>query len=113
MDTVQAFAMGESSRGKEPKVFDWDKAAQIIKDRGAQSASAGLAQDWEWTAGLILKDGNPIPADDTYTYLASTWATPTLRINGENIECYKMKSETPGWGSDTYWPQSALDIFNA
>ena len=113
MDTLQAFAMGQANRGKELKVFDWDKAAQILKDRNATSAMAGLIEDWGWTAGEILEDGKPVPADDTHTYLASTWATPTLCIDGENIECYKMKSEAPGWDSDTYWPQSALDIFNA
>lgn len=113
MDTMTAFALGMANQGREEKVFDWDKAAQEIKNRGATSASAGLIEDWGWTAGSILSDGKPIPADDTYTFLSSTWATPVLRIDGENIECYKMQSEVPGWSSDTYWPQSALDILNA
>jgi hypothetical protein len=107
MDTLSAFIRGEASRDKELKVFDWVKAARIIKERAAKSASAGLAGDWEWTGGEILSDGLPIPQGETYVYLASTWATPELSIDGEVMDCYKMQSETPGWDSDTYWPEDA------
>lgn len=108
MDTYSAFALGQANRDKEQKVFDWDKAAQIIRDSGAQEAYAGLAQDWEWTGGQILEGG--LPYRDGYTFLASTWATPELEIDGERVDCYKMESETPGWDSDTKWPESALKI---
>ncbi len=108
MDTMKAFVMGEVSRGKEMMVFDWDKAATLIKERGAKNASAGLSGDWEWTGDEILRDGS-IP-DDSYTFLASTWATPELNIGGDLIDCYKMESETDGWGSETFWPKSARMI---
>ncbi len=108
MDTMCAFAMGEANRGKEMMVFDWNKAAALIKERGAKNASAGLSGDWEWTGGKILKDGK-IP-EDSYTYLASTWATPEIEIDGEIIDCYKMESETDGWDSGTFWPESAKAI---
>lgn len=107
MDTMSAFVMGQANQGNEMKVFDWDKAAQLIKERKATTASAGLSGDWEWTGGDILRDGVPVPQDNTYCYLASTWATPELEIDGEIIECYRMQSDTPGWDSDTYWPESA------
>lgn len=110
MDTISAFANGMANRGKEMKVFDWNKAATLIKERNATSASAGLAGDWGWTGGDILRDGKPVPADDTYTYLASTWATPQLDIDGEVIDCYVMESATDGWDAGTYWPSSALAI---
>lgn len=112
MDSLSAFAMGMANQDKELKVFDWEKAAQIIKDRGATNAGAGLSGDWEWTGGEILRDGKPVPQDDTYTFLASTWATPELEIDGELIDCYRMQSATPGWDSGTYWPKEALDILN-
>lgn len=32
MDTLLAFEMGRANRGKELMVFDWDKAATIIKE---------------------------------------------------------------------------------
>ena len=110
MDSMSAFLLGEANRGKEMMVFDWDKAARIIKERNAKNASAGLAGDWEYTGGSILAEGNPIPQHETYTYLASTWATPELEVDGETIDCFKMESETPGWNEKTYWPDSALAI---
>jgi hypothetical protein len=113
MDTFSAFALGEANRGKEPKVFDWDRAAKLIVERGAKNAEAGLAGDWDATGGAILADGKPVPRDETYAYLASTWATPELDIDGDVIECYRMASTTPGWDSATYWPDSALAILAA
>lgn len=109
MKSLLAFTMGEANRGKELMVFDWDKAATLIKERNAQEASAGLSGDWGWTGGDILRDGQIIT--DDYTFLASTWATPELGIDGEIIPCYRMKSDTPGWDYDTKWPESAMAIF--
>ena len=114
MDTMTAFAMGEANRHRDSMVFDWDKAAAIIKERGALNASAGLSGDWEWTGGDILVDGK-IP-EDSYTFLSSTWATPELEIDGKIIECYKMQGEVDGWDSSTFWPDSAraiLDVLDA
>lgn len=113
MDTMSAWAMGQANCGKELMVFDWDKAATIIKERNAKEASAGLAGDWEYTGGDILDNGKPVAKEETYTFLASTWATPELAIGSDIIDCYKMQSEVPDWSSDTYWPQSALDILNS
>ena len=113
MDSLSAFAMGQANRGKEMMVFDWDKAARLIKEQNAQNASAGLAADWEYTGGAILADGRLVPQDDTYVFLASTWAIPELQIDCEMVDCFKMQSETPGWDSETYWPESALAILAA
>ena len=33
MKTLDAFAMGQANRFKEPMVFDWHKAARLIKDK--------------------------------------------------------------------------------
>jgi hypothetical protein len=111
MDTMTAFAMGEANRGKELMVFDWDKAAQMIKDSGFKDAVAGLAGDWEWTGGYIFENKKPNMED--YTYLSSTWATPEISVDGNVCDCFKMQSEVPVWGSDTKWPQSALNILNS
>jgi hypothetical protein len=114
MDTMSAFAMGEAHRGERAKVFDWDKAAAILANGRVQSAGAGLSNDWDYTGGDILRDGEPVDSDDTYTYLASTWATPELMIHGETcIPCWRWEDESPGWGSETYWPDSARAIFAA
>ena len=108
MDTFKAFMLGEANRGKELMVFDWNKAAEIIKDRKPKVAFAGLCGDWEYTGGIIYEDGKIIT--DSYTYLASTWAIPELDVDGEIISCYKMKHEVPRWDSDTKWPVSARKI---
>ena len=109
MNTLDAFRMGELNRGKEMMVFDWTKAAQIIKERQPETAVAGLEDDYEYTAGVIWAYGRIV--DDDYTYLASTWATPTIILNGdEEIPCFRMESETPGWDSDTKWPDEARKI---
>lgn len=108
MNTLAAFAMGEANRHRELMVFDWDEAARIIEERGARTAYAGLCNDWEYTGGCIFKNGEPYR--ESYTYLSSTWAVPQLEIDGETFDCYRMRSETPGWDAYTKWPESALAI---
>ena len=107
MDTFSAFAMGLANRDKELMVFDWDKAARLIRESGCHVAEAGLRGDWEWTGGVIYDDG--IVTDD-YTYLASTWAGPLLKLDGDVVECYRMEHEVPGWGANTKWVESARKI---
>lgn len=111
MDTMAAFLRGEVNRGKPQKAFDWDAAAKILVERGATEAEAGLEGDLEWTGGPILRDGKPVPEDDTYTYLSSTWATPVLIIGYEEIPCWRFESES-GYDAHTYWPASALTILD-
>lgn len=109
MDTMQAWARGEANRGKPLMVFDWHKAARLIKELKPKFVTAGLSGDWEWTGGTIYDNG---PVHDCYTYLASTWATPEISIDGNVFDCFIMESETE-WRADTKWPQSAIDILNS
>lgn len=111
MNTTAAFAMGRMNRGHELMVFDWDKAARLIREYQPKYADAYLYSDREWTGGTIYIDNKPV--FDDYTYLASTWATPMLDMDGVDIECYKMQHEVPEWDSDTKWPASALTILEA
>lgn len=110
MDSSAAFARGEAARlaGSRSRVFDWDRAAQIIADDGITHASAGLSQDWEWTGGDILRDG--LPVHDGGTFLASTWAIPELDTSMDGpVPCWRWKDETE-WDASTVWPDSALSI---
>jgi hypothetical protein len=109
MDSLTAFAFGQAHRNDPARVFDWDRAAALIREREPREASAGLGGDWEWTGGSIWRDGAPVPRDETYTYLSSTWATPELDLDGEVIDCWVWRDGS-GWDSDTYWPDSALAI---
>lgn len=113
MDTLSAFARGEANRGKESMVFDWNKAAHLIKERNAKYANAGLEGDWEWTGGNIWDVSKGGIVEDDYTYLSSTWATPEIEIDGETEDCYLMQSQTENWDSETKWPDSAKAIIQS
>ena len=108
MNTWMTIAAKEAYSGRKLMVFDWDKAARLIRERKPKCASAGLQRDWEYTGGTIYEDEKPVI--NAYTYLASTWAIPEINLDGDVIECYRMEHEVPEWGSKTKWPQSALDI---
>ena len=83
-------------------VFDWAKAEEILASRGWPDAEAGLAGDWGSTSGEIVRDG--APCWDSYTYLASIWAIPSLLIDGEEIACWRWQEEVPDWDCKTKWP---------
>lgn len=112
MNTQQAIAnnLAAQASGATPRVFDWVKAAQILKERQPDVASAGLQYDWWWTAGEIWRNGSP--ELDSYTYLASNWATPLLVIGDEEIECWRYVTDTPGWNAGTTWPPEALAVLH-
>lgn len=87
-------------------VFDWVKAAQMIKALNANEASAGLDGNWEWTAGCIYQDGRPVL--NATPFLASAFLTPKLLIAGELHECFVMEDDRPDWNEHTVWPPEAL-----
>lgn len=111
MDSISAYLRGQVARerGDEQRVFDWEKAATIIKKKKVKNADAGLAGDLEWTGGSILVNGKPNKNSDCM-YLSSNWARPILIINGEEIECWKYQNEVPRWGANTMWPKIAREI---
>jgi hypothetical protein len=114
LDILTAFRNAEANRGKMPMVFDWNKAARLIKEENAKIAKAGLRGCWKDTGGTIWYDGSPINKKDTCerTYLRSTWAVPEIEINGVMHECYIMQDKATEWDAFTYWPESALNIVN-
>lgn len=110
MNTMMAFAMNLAaiSAGTRPRVFDWNKAAEMIRDQNPMDAEAGLGGDWEWTGGCIFRDGHIVT--DDYTYLKSNWAEPQIMLDGgDPIPCW-VYANTVSWDEDTKWPDSALDI---
>jgi hypothetical protein len=114
MDTYQAMAMSDlaAEKGAKQMIFDWHKAAQLIKERQPKVASAGLKSDWEYTGGVIYTAEDGIKAKE-YTYLSSNWATPELNLDGEIIPCFIDQDHNPdGWDSSTSWPDVAVAILN-
>lgn len=118
MNSFEAFIMGEMNRDKTERVFDWDKALKILKEKKAKHAWAGLANDMEYTAGRILVEGKPVT--DSYTYLASTWATPVIVItenkddgylDSDMIECwvYNTEKDNPNkYSAESKWLDLSL-----
>ena len=102
------FNRAEAMRKHEMMVFDWDKAARLIRKHNPEFASAGLQGEWEFSGGLIYAHGRP--TNTSFTHLASTVSVPVLDMDGRVVKCYKMKHEVPEWGAETKWPKSALDI---
>ena len=102
------------AKGAIQMAFDWDKAAQIIKEKLKEypdlSAEAGLEGDWEYTGGIIFEFGKP--ANEEYTYLSSNWATPTLivttDVGEESFECFTEENERFNSGSE--WDEKSLKI---
>ena len=101
--------------GKPLMAFDWDKAAEIIKEKlklhPDLKAEAGLQCDWAYTGGTIFENGKP--TNDEYTYLQSNWAKPTLILEWDGEEQEEIICETEGnerLGSDTKWDEKSLAI---
>ena len=103
-------------KGNPHLAFDWDQAAQIIKDEFEKHpdlvAEAGLQGDWAYTGGTIFEHGQPTNSD--YTYLASLWATPTLILSWDGaeqqeIQCFIREDESR-FTSSSKWDDESLKI---
>jgi hypothetical protein len=102
-------------KGNTQMAFDWDKAAEIIKEKlklhPDLKAEAGLQGDWAYTGGTIFENGKP--TNDEYTFLSSNWAKPTLILEWdgeeqEEIEC--LTDDNERFNSDTKWDDKSLAI---
>lgn len=111
---IQAKIAGEN--GVKIMKFDWDKAAEIIKERFSNHpdllAEAGLQGDWNYTGGEIFEDGKP--TNDECTFLASNWAKPTLILSydgkeQEEIECFTT-DENSRFDETSKWDEHSLKI---
>lgn len=105
----------KKNKGKEMMVFDWDKAARIIKEVQPKCAIAGLREDYGFTSGTIYDKNDGIIMNYDDCYLSSIWAIPDLILcdefhNSITIPCYRYQSEVPDWNEKTLWPDSARKI---
>lgn len=116
MDATTGMRAEMASRnGAKIKALDWDSAAKFIKTAFKAHpdlrVEAGLQNDWEYTGGVIFEDGKP--TNESYTYLASNWAIPTLilewdGVEQEEIECYIEENDRFSSGSE--WDDISLNI---
>lgn len=109
------------SISKSLKIFDWLKAAKIIKENSIQNASIGLGVTI-YDAILILQNGKPIKI--TGNMFLSTDSNPVLinNDNGEIMNCFFSIHEHDEEYDAMYsssstkvpklcaWPKTAIDI---
>lgn len=94
----------------EIKVFDWVKAARLIKERNPERVEAGLYEYWT-LSGSIYDHGKV--QNGGFACFASNWATPVSDFCNDDedfIECWKYQHEVPDWNENTIWPEEALAI---
>jgi len=113
---IGAEAIQAKAKGNKHLAFDWDKAAQLIKEHFAThpdlTAEAGLKGDWNYTGGTIFKKG--FPTNDSYTYLASNWAKPTLILSWDKneqleVECSIIEDESR-FNEHSKWDETSMNI---
>lgn len=69
--------------------LDWPKLHQFVADRKPVSVSAGLLQDWFWTAATVYENGKWV--EDNRAYLMSTWATAGFKAEMPNGDCVEVE----------------------
>lgn len=85
----------------KPKYMDWDKIKTIIDQNPNSVVYAGLLEDWGNTSGLIYARGKYYDGD---VYGCSTWATPIVDVDGDEIECYVLEEpEDFSSGKPKWW----------
>jgi len=116
---AEGFTSSRSNNKNAFKVFDWDQAANIIKENlklyPDLTAEAGLQGDWNYTGDIIFE--NNTPNIDCGTYLRSNWAVPTLLlfVNGveiEEIPCYTEDVNTR-FTQHSKWDETSLAILKS
>jgi hypothetical protein len=98
-----------SQESETHNVFDWVKAAQLIRDRRPLKAVARLAEDIDWTSVVIYCNGAIV--DGGTPFLASSWATPVLVLDDEEIDCFVelIKDDSH---YELMWPKEARAILS-
>lgn len=110
MDPFDIFVNGLRHEKNERRVFDWNKAAQILRDRKTLTCKACIIEDYDETVGSILIDGEPA-LDFKFPYLSSCYGTPCIVFEDcDFVPCWIPQSESPDWTGYTYWPESARCI---
>lgn len=93
------------------RVFDWEKAARLIKQANGKNAYA-ISLSFTEGSTEILRDGVPVPRQRPIEPLDTRHMVEIgLQIDDrERMVCCRAQVETPGWDGNTYWPMSALAI---
>lgn len=80
------------------KIIDWKKVSQFIKERKPVEVSAGILNDWFWTASTVYENGKWSRKGKAAAYVTSDWATPGFKAtlpNGDVVEVAVSVEMTP------------------
>lgn len=83
--------------------LDWEKAAKICDVHKGCNISAGLMEDWYYTADEIFDGENHVKG---YPYVSSYWATPIVMVEKDDgtilLPCWKEgnDSDMPDWWTE-------------
>lgn len=67
--------------------LDWDKLRAFVDERKPEFVTAGILDDWSWTAGCVYKEGGYL--DEHFAFTDSEWGTPGFKaklMNGDFVE---------------------------
>jgi hypothetical protein len=109
--TVKVNPYPDPREGPQPRrVFDWDRAAEIIREHRPKSVVVGRKGDTTGFIEPIYADGEVAPRGAVAPTLVS-FLPLVLRLDwGEEVECWAYDFEHPEWTAETWWPSSALHI---
>ena len=85
-----------NKKGETMNTLDWKKLDEFIKKRKPVEVSAGILNDWFWTAATVWENGR-YRKDKNRAYVSSFWAIPGFKAtmkNGDVIEVAAYREET-------------------
>ena len=78
--------------------LDWKKLEAFIEERKPVEVSAGLLDDWFWTASTVYEAGEW--TDREKAYVTSSWATPGFEAVMDNGDIIKVAASRPQTDDD-------------
>lgn len=78
------------------QTLDWERLERFIAERKPVEVSAGILNDWYWTAATVYENGAWTGRDRAY--VTSYWAQPGFKAtmgNGDVIEVAASRPERP------------------
>lgn len=85
------------------KQLDWKRAKEICEKYPGHEVSAGLSEDWFWTADTIFDGEKYISKRHSQPFVSSSWATPVVVVTLDEgyleIPCwtYGDDADMPDW----------------
>lgn len=78
------------------EIIDWEEVERFIEERKPLEVSAGILNDWYYTAATVYINGEW--TDKSKAFVTSTWATPGFKAempNGDTIEveCHRKMTD--------------------